>query len=163
MIMREIKSILFVCLGNTARSPVAEYLAKFYAKRYGLDLIIESAGFINAFSTMQPESHEYLSQKNISYSDFSPQIISRSLINKFDLILTMEMRHRDEIIEIYKEVDNVREKTFTLKEFNHSKGNLDIIDPYYSSYNKFKEILKIIDQEVETAILNIKSLRPIKN
>ena len=158
MIMREINSILFVCLGNTARSPVAEYLAKFYAKKYGLHLNIESAGFINAFSTMQPESQEYLKRKNIPHSDFSPQIISRSLINKFDLILTMEKKHRDEITEIDKGNDNIRIKIFTLKEFNHSEGNLDISDPYYSSHDKFKEILKIIDQEVETAILKIKRL-----
>ena len=156
--MSKINSILFVCLGNTARSPVAEYLAKFYAKKYGLHLNIESAGFINAFSTMQPESREYLKRKNISHSDFSPQIITKSLVEKFDLILTMEKKHRDEIAEIDKHNDNIRKKTFTLKEFNHSEGNLDIIDPYYSSYEKFKEILKTIDQEVETAILNIKRL-----
>ena len=156
--MSEINNILFVCLGNTARSPVAEYLAKFYAKKYGLHLNIESAGFINAFSTMQPESHEYLNRKNIPHSDFSPQIITKSLLEKFDLILTMEKQHRDEIIEIYKHNNKIRIKTFTLKEFNHSKGNLDIIDPYYSSNEKFKEILNIIDQEVEKAILNIKRL-----
>ena len=70
----------------------------------------------------------------------------------------MEKKHRDEITEIYEHNDNIRIKTFTLKEFNHSEGNLDIIDPYYSSHDKFKEILKIIDKEVERAILNIKKL-----
>jgi len=154
--MSEIGSILFVCLGNTARSPVAEYLAKFYAHKNNLNLNIESAGFINAFSTMQPESHKYLKRKNIPHSDFLPQIITESLCKKFDLILTMEKKHRDEIIKTYTNIDRIRTKTFTLKEFNHSEGNLDIIDPYYASYEKFKEILKIIDQEVERAILNIK-------
>ena len=44
-----IKKILFVCLGNTARSPVAEYLARYYAIKYDLNLKFQSAGFINAF------------------------------------------------------------------------------------------------------------------
>lgn len=156
--MSKVNSILFVCLGNTARSPVAEYLAKFYAKKYNLHLNIESAGFINAFANMQPESHEYLKQKNIPHSDFSPQIITKSLSNKFDLILTMEKTHRDDIIKMYINKENISTKTFTLKQYNHSEGNLDIIDPYYTSHEKFKEILKTIDQEVEKAILNIKRL-----
>lgn len=40
----EIKSILFVCLGNICRSPLAEGIAKNYIKEKNLDLIIESAG-----------------------------------------------------------------------------------------------------------------------
>ena len=51
--MNDIKTILMICLGNTARSPAAEYLARYYARKYGTDLNIDSAGFINAFSYMQ--------------------------------------------------------------------------------------------------------------
>ena len=40
----EIKSILFVCLGNICRSPLAEGIAKNYIKEKNLNLIIESAG-----------------------------------------------------------------------------------------------------------------------
>ena len=40
----EIKSILFVCLGNICRSPLAEGIAKNYIKEKNLNLVIESAG-----------------------------------------------------------------------------------------------------------------------
>ena len=154
--MRKIRSVLFICLGNTARSPVAEYLAKFYAQKYDVPLRIESAGFINAFSSMQPESHEYLKIKKIPHDDFSPQIINASLCRKFDIILTMEQYHRDKITNTYKSIENIRTKTFTLKEYNSFKGNLDIIDPYYTSHEKYEEILKTIDHNIEKAILKIK-------
>ena len=36
--MNKIKHVLFVCLGNTARSPAAEYLAKGLKKKYKEDL-----------------------------------------------------------------------------------------------------------------------------
>ncbi|MCK4287062.1 MAG: low molecular weight phosphotyrosine protein phosphatase, partial [Candidatus Lokiarchaeota archaeon] len=48
--MNKIKRVIFICLGNTARSPAAEYLARYYAERNNVDLIFSSAGFINAFS-----------------------------------------------------------------------------------------------------------------
>lgn len=159
--MREIKSVLFICFGNTARSPVAEYLAKYYARKYDIFLRIESAGFINAFSSMQPESDEYLKLKNIPHDDFSPQIINASLCREFDILLTMEQNHRDEIANTYKSIENIRTKTFTLKEFNNFKDNLDIVDPYYTSHDKYEEILKTIDQNVEKAILKIKKMNSI--
>ncbi|MFX0025220.1 MAG: low molecular weight phosphatase family protein, partial [Candidatus Hermodarchaeota archaeon] len=88
--MPKIEKILFVCAGNTARSPAAEYLAKYYAKKFNVNLNFDSCGFFNAFSYMQPESKEYLDLKGIKYSDFRPKILNRALLEKQDLIITME-------------------------------------------------------------------------
>ena len=38
------KSIIFVCLGNICRSPIAEGVAKKYALENNLDIVVESAG-----------------------------------------------------------------------------------------------------------------------
>lgn len=153
--MSKIKKILLVCLGNTARSPAAEYLAKFYAKEYNTDLRLESAGFINAFSYMQPESQEYLNSKGIKHSDFRPQIIDRKLLEKQDLIITMEKSHIIDIRENYQGVNDFSKKLFTLKEFNGETDDIDIIDPYYASTNTYQKILKIIDENIEKMIKKI--------
>lgn len=42
--MEKIKSIIFVCLGNICRSPIAEGIAKKYSKDNNLNLTIDSAG-----------------------------------------------------------------------------------------------------------------------
>lgn len=161
--MKKIKNILLICLGNTARSPTAEFLAKFYAKKYNIELNIESAGFINAFSYMQPESSEFLTEKGIDHSDFRPQLINRNLIKKQDLILTMEESHVKDILRNYGELEDIRNKTFTLKEFNGEIDNLDIIDPYYTSAAMFKNVLKIIDENVEKMIKKVKEINMISN
>ncbi|NVM44900.1 MAG: hypothetical protein HWN79_08280 [Candidatus Lokiarchaeota archaeon] len=147
--------ILFICLGNTARSPAAEYLARYYANKKGIDLIFESAGFINAFSYMQPQSRDYLKSKGIDYSDFHPQIINRKLLEKQDLIITMEISHAQEIRDNYPGIVDIDKKTFTLREFNGETEGLDIIDPYYTSANTYKKVLKIIDENIEKMINKI--------
>ena len=38
-----IQSVLFVCLGNICRSPMAEGVFRTLAQREGLDLVIDSA------------------------------------------------------------------------------------------------------------------------
>ncbi len=153
--MSKIKKILLVCLGNTARSPAAEYLANFYAKKYNSDLRFESAGFINAFSYMQPESQEYLNSKGIKHSDFRPQIINRKLLERQDLVITMERSHVIDIRENYQEVNDISKKLFTLKEFNRETDDLDIIDPYYASSKTYQKVLKIIDENIEKMIKKI--------
>ncbi|MFX0057494.1 MAG: hypothetical protein ACFE85_08210 [Candidatus Hodarchaeota archaeon] len=156
--MKEIKNILLICLGNTARSPAAEYLARYYAKKYNLDVTVQSAGFINAFSYMQPESQEYLNSKGIDHSDFRPQLINRKLLEKQDLIITMERSHVEDILSNHSVLENIKSKTFTLKEFNGETEDLDIIDPYYTSVATYKNVLKIIDENVKKMIKTIKKI-----
>ena len=161
--MDKIKRILLLCLGNTARSPAAEYLARYYANKKGVNLSIESAGFINAFSYMQPESQEYLNAKGINHSDFRPQIVNRKLLEKQDLIITMERLHALEIKDNYPGVVDIDKKTFTLREFNGDKEELDIIDPYYTSTNTYKKVLRIIDENIEKMINKIIQINQSKS
>ena len=153
--MKKISKVLITCLGNTARSPAAEYLARDYAKKMGVNLIFESAGFINAFSYMQPQSQEYLNAKGINHSDFHPQTINRKLLEKQDLIITMEKSHVDEIRDNYSGIVDIDKNTFTLREFNGETEELDIIDPYYTSTSTYKKVLKIIDDNVEEMVKRI--------
>ena len=161
--MNKISKVLITCLGNTARSPAAEYLARNYAKEKGVDLIFESAGFINAFSYMQPESQEYLNNKGIDHSDFHPQIINRKLLEKQDLILTMEKSHAQEIRDNYPGIVDIDKNTFTLREFNGETEELDIIDPYYESNNTYKKVLRIIEDNIEKMVNKITQINRLKS
>ncbi|MEJ2276325.1 MAG: low molecular weight protein arginine phosphatase [Candidatus Lokiarchaeota archaeon] len=150
---QDISSILFICTGNTARSPLAEYLARYYAKEYNLNISFSSAGFINAFSYMQPESRKYLSTKGINHSNFRPQLISKRLIKNYDLIITMETSHKRDILREYSAINNLNEKVFTLKEYIGEGGNLDIQDPYYTSNEQYREIAAEIDKYLRRGII----------
>jgi protein-tyrosine-phosphatase len=160
--MNKITRVLIICLGNTARSPAAEYLARDYAKKKEVNITFESAGFINAFSYMQPQSRDYLKSKGIDPSNFCPKIINRSLLEKQDLIITMEVSHAQEIRDSYPGIVDIDKKTFTLKEFNGETEELDIIDPYYTSTNTYKKVLRIIDENIEKMITKIIKLNRLE-
>jgi len=151
--MKKIKNILITCTGNTARSPVGEYLAKLYSKKYGIDLNALSAGEFNAFSYMQPESQDFLNSKGIDHSDFRPRTLSTTLLRKQELIITMAEHHKEHILSEFSNIHDIENKTFTLKEFNGEKG--DIIDPYYTNKTTYMKVMKQIDKLIEKTILKI--------
>lgn len=150
---KKIERILITCSGNTARSPVGAYLAKYYARKHDLNLIIESAGEFNAFAGMQPQSQEYLNSKDIDHSDFKPQTLNSKLIKKQDLIITMANHHKEHIFSEFFNIEDIKNKTFTLKEFNGGKG--DIIDPYYTNKETYMRVMKEIDKNIERLVKKI--------
>jgi protein-tyrosine-phosphatase len=123
-----------------------------------LDIHFESAGFINAFSYMQPESQKFLNSKRIDYSDFKPQLVSQDLLKRQDLIITMEESHKERITQNY-EIENLKDKLFTLKEFaGSSDSNLDISDPYYTSKEEYFRLIEVIDKNVHKMIQKLKKI-----
>lgn len=104
---------------------------------------------------MQPKSHEYLNSKGIDHSDFRPQLINKALLEKQDLILTMEKAQSVEIIRTYSNIKDIDKKILTLKEFNGDSFNPDILDPYYTNSETYLKILKIIDSNIEKLIQKI--------
>lgn len=106
--------ILFVCTGNTCRSPLAEGMLRMMAKHAGMDVEVRSAGV--AASPGAPISTN--SFKLLQESGFEGKITSSSLsqtdVQWADVILTMTVSHKRAVIQRHPEAVD---KTFAFKEF----------------------------------------------
>lgn len=154
--MNKIQNILFICYANTCRSPGAEYLARYYAKKYNLtNVSFSSAGWHDAFDHAQPETINYTKGKGINMSDFRPGIITRELIEKADLIIGMERYHLTKVRKKFKDIkDKLKDKMYTLKQFNGA-NDFNIPDPYMTGLENYNRILKIVDENVKLLIKKI--------
>jgi len=153
--MLKIQRILFICYANTCRSPAAEYFAKDLKhnkyKNEMKDVIFDSAGWHDAFEDAQPETKNYVQDKGIDMSDFKPKVITKELIEKQDLIIGMERYQLTKVRNNFREIkENIRDKLYTLKEFNGAeKKDVNIPDPYKTGLDNYKRILKIVEENVE--------------
>jgi protein-tyrosine-phosphatase len=85
------------------------------------------------------------------------------LLEKQDLIITMETSQVQEIRNNYAGIVDIDKKTFTLREFNGETEELDIIDPYYENANTYTKVLRIIDENIEKMINKITQINQLKS
>jgi arsenate reductase len=77
--------VLFVCIGNSCRSQMAEG----FARTYGSDvLVVESAGLAPA-PLVAPPTHEVMLDRNIDLSQQFPKDLSEVDLSSFDLVVNM--------------------------------------------------------------------------
>jgi protein-tyrosine-phosphatase len=106
--------ILFVCTGNTCRSPMAEKMLKKIASDRGIQVEAKSAGlFASAGSAASKYAAAILERKGITEEHVS-QPVTDELLEWADLILTMTQSHKNTLIQQFPEFE---EKVHTLKEY----------------------------------------------
>ncbi|CAK7049092.1 protein tyrosine phosphatase [Tissierella sp. P1] len=142
--------VLFVCTGNTCRSPMAEGILKSIAKEKKLSLEVKSAG-ISVFDgdNASRNSIEAMKKIGIDISKHKARQLHRDLVDEADLILTMSRPHKEIIISNFP---SAKDKIFALLEYVY-KIDKDIADPYggnlllyeHTREEIYKAIKKIID------------------
>ncbi|MBY9018899.1 MAG: hypothetical protein KGD66_08715 [Candidatus Lokiarchaeota archaeon] len=157
--MQTINNVLWVCFGNTSRSPLAHglsyWLQNSQYKEELKDINFDSAGFINFFKTAQPETIAYLKTKNIDFSDFHGKIMDDKLLDEQDLILVMENYHLKRLRRKFKHVKDIDKKSFLLLEFAGESGELDIPDPVNFGPEVYKRTIELVEQGVIKSIKKI--------
>ncbi len=137
------ENILVVCIGNICRSPVAEALLKAALINKGKkNYNISSAG-IGALVGHQPDQYacELMLERGIDISSYQATQINQRMIVNSDLILVMEMAHK-ELIE-HKE-PSAKGKVFRLGQW----GGFDIADPYRQERKVFENAVMLIEKGV---------------
>jgi len=86
--------VLFVCSGNAHRSPLAEALLK----KLRPDLKVDSAG-IHPTIPISEEAKRYLARDNAErYLKKVPEDLDGKQLKEYDLIVTMEQRHKEIVL-----------------------------------------------------------------
>jgi protein-tyrosine phosphatase len=136
----KIVRVLFVCLGNICRSPMAEAVFRHLVKSAGLthQIDVESAGTGDWHAGEPPHKGTVtiLKRNQIEIGGKRARQISRTDLDEFDYIIAMDNENVRELYVMFgRQVPR-------LLEFAAQASILDVPDPYYDG--NFDEVFRLV-------------------
>ena len=143
--------IMFICTGNSCRSPMAEgLLKKLIPANYQNKIHVSSAG-VGGFDDYPPtiETIEVSAENGVDIRKHRSRSISISMVEKANLILVMAKDH-ERIMRLH--FSNYADHIFLLKTFEREKKFFmkeSISDPIGRDINYYRMIFKEIETEIK--------------
>lgn len=140
-------SVLFVCLGNICRSPLAEGVFRQIIEQRGLSnrITTDSAGTGGWHTGDAPDrrSIAVAAQNGIDLSKLKARQISRRDFSTFNIILGMDASNVSNIRRIAPE--EARERVHLFSALTLGK-TWDVPDPYYGDASDFERVYHMISE-----------------
>lgn len=149
--------ILFVCLGNICRSPLAEAVFKHQIRKKGLEnhFFADSAGTANYHVGHSPDPRTIRNAlKNGVSIDHRGRQFSATDFEKFDLILAMDSSNLDNIMRV-PGAHNHSGKIKMMRSYDALDENADVPDPYYGTEKDFQHVFDVLDRSMQSLIADL--------
>ena len=146
--------VLFVCLGNICRSPLAEadFNNKIEEKGLASTFFVDSCGTRDYHIGEQPDPRTIRNaQKNgIKINHCCRQLTVEDL-SSFDYILAMDRSNLRNIISL--DANSIfRNKIFLMRDFDPLGKGEEVPDPYFGGEEGFQHVFEILDRTMENFI-----------
>jgi protein-tyrosine phosphatase len=141
------RSILFVCHGNTCRSPMAQGLLRHMLQQAncGADFAIASAGTHARGTGTPPDARacDAASTRGADISDLRSRQAEAGDIASHDLVLAMDEATRSELLALAPELAPGKVRLFL--DFAPGYGVKDVPDPFHGSADDYLQALDLIE------------------
>jgi protein-tyrosine phosphatase len=142
---KEIKSVLFVCMGNICRSPSAEAAFRHKANELNLKLTIDSAGTIGSHAREKPDhrAQKVGVERGYSFDKIKARKVTVEDFDNFDIVLAMDEHNMKELKKVAPE--HLHDKIQLFLEYADNYEELEVPDPYYGGAGGFKFVLDLVE------------------
>lgn len=134
------RSVIFVCLGNICRSPIADGIAKSIVNKDSLDILVDSAGTGSWHVGEAPcdDSIKVASNNGIDIAGLIARQVKKDDLEKFELIVAFDDNN-------YRDLKAMGAQNIVkLGDFGYDGA--DVPDPYFfEGFEGFDEVYKMID------------------
>ncbi|MDA0684319.1 MAG: low molecular weight phosphotyrosine protein phosphatase [Bacteroidetes bacterium] len=153
-------SVLFVCLGNICRSPVAEGVFRHQVEEAGLTgaFTIDSAGTGAWHVGQSPDSRmtKSAASQGVDISKQHARQFVEEDLERFDLILAMDKSNLHDILYLDKG-DTFGHKVKLFREWDPEPGDFQVPDPYYGGDEGFRNVFTMVERTSQALLGSLKA------
>lgn len=144
------KKVLFVCLGNICRSPLAEAIFKHKVRNLGLDghFSADSCGTGDYHIGLPPDKRTIQNAtKNGIPIDHRARQLHPTDFEKFDHVLVMDESNLRNTLRVADA--RYHEKVRLMRSYDPLAFNAEVPDPYFGGEDGFQEVFEILDRSMD--------------
>lgn len=147
------KKVLFVCLGNICRSPMAEGIFRHKANELGLKVEFDSCGTSGWHQGESPDkrAQKCLEGHGISIADLRAREFQSSDFSKFDVIYTMDESNHTDVLASARNPEEASKVKMMLNESKPGK-NMSVPDPYFGEGDGFEHVFELLTEAANSTL-----------
>jgi protein-tyrosine phosphatase len=149
--------LLFVCLGNICRSPMAEGVFRHVIEEEGVAGLfqIDSAGLGDWHVGQAPDrrAQSAAHRRGIDISGQRARQVTHADYARFDLLLAMDDSNYQELVQLAPK--EARHKIRYFLDFAPQLGTRDVPDPFYGGREGFDQALDLIENAARGLLADI--------
>jgi len=151
------QSVLFVCLGNICRSPLAEAALRQVSSEQNLSLIVDSAGTGDWHVGQEPDERaQAVAVKNgVDISHLRARQVSASDFRDFDHVIALDNQNMRDLQHIRPDASNA--SLSLLMDHIDGKAGQDVTDPYYGNAVGFDQTWAEVSEAAANLCKKMKS------
>jgi protein-tyrosine phosphatase len=135
--------VIFICLGNICRSPMAEAVFQNMADDAGLQGIIEvdsaGTGSWHVGESAHPGTRRVLAQHGIDYMGRARVVRQEDVVDPSSYVIAVDASTLHELQRRFGEIPNL----YLLLDFAKNSSERDVPDPYYEG--NFEYVYKLVE------------------
>lgn len=138
-------NVLFVCLANVCRSPLAVGLLKKKYKEKGIEGVIDSAGF-ESFTINEPPDRRVVdtAKKHNVEVDGQSRLFVKDDFDRFDKIYVMDTQNYRDVLDLARNEDDKKKIDYLLNVLEPGKNKI-VPDPYLQGEYDCNVVFNILD------------------
>lgn len=153
--------VLFVCMGNICRSPLAEGVFRHLVREEGLAdaFEIDSAGTgaWHVGERPDPRTRAIARRYGLDLSDLRARQVQRKDLHHFDHVFVMDKTNLHDTLALDPHGDHgTRVRLF--REFDPEPGSYQVPDPYTGGQEAFEEVYRIVERTCRALLERFKAI-----